>query len=174
MGLPTHTLTLLRHAKSAWGFEGLTDRQRPLNDRGETDAPAMGKRLRDAEVRPSLIMCSSAVRTTQTAKLFANAIGFPIEFIHKESSLYLASAPQILQIVSSQEAEFRNIVVVAHNPGISDLANELSDGLVGAMPTAGMLTVSADVPDWASFALGDVRVVGYDYPKNKNGPIKRI
>lgn len=172
MSLPTHTLTLMRHAKSGWGFESLTDRQRPLNERGENDAPVMGERLTAAGIRPSLIVCSAAVRTTQTARLFAKAIGFPVEFIHKEPALYLANASQVMQVVVAQGGEFQNMVVIGHNPGISDLAEQLSDGLTGAMPTAGMLTIAADVPDWASFSLGDIRVVGYDFPKNTNGPIK--
>ncbi|MEM7764071.1 MAG: histidine phosphatase family protein [Pseudomonadota bacterium] len=173
MSLTTHTLTLLRHAKSDWGFEGLTDRQRPLNARGERDAPEMGKRLKASGVRPSLIVCSSAVRTTQTAKLFAKAIGFPIEFIHREASLYLASAHGILKTIAEHDNDFKNIVLVGHNPGISEVAEQLSDGLTDHLPTAAMLTVRADVPDWQSFAFGAIDVVSYDFPKNADGPITR-
>lgn len=168
-----HTLTLMRHAKSAWGYQGLTDRQRPLNERGETDAPMMGERLKALGVRPSLIICSAAVRTTQTAKLVAKAIGFPIEFIHKETALYLAGPTDIMRLISAQDATFRNLLVVGHNPGISRLANELSDDLTGDMPTGGMLTVQAEVEDWTDFSLADIEVVGYDYPKNANGPVRR-
>ncbi|MEN7342366.1 MAG: histidine phosphatase family protein [Pseudomonadota bacterium] len=174
MALPTYTLTLLRHAKSEWGLEGLTDKQRPLNRRGERDAPEMGRRLKAAGVRPSLIVCSAAQRTVQTARLFAGAIGFPEEFIHRESALYLASAAGILDLIEQQESTFQNLVVVGHNPGISELAETLSDGLTTHMPTAAMLTLQAETDDWQGFRHAAIRIVGYDYPKNAAGPITRF
>ncbi|MDH3806604.1 MAG: histidine phosphatase family protein, partial [Gammaproteobacteria bacterium] len=63
------TLTLVRHAKSSWKDSGLSDRERPLNKRGERDAPVMGKRAAAAGLRPSQIISSPAVRAWTTAKI---------------------------------------------------------------------------------------------------------
>jgi len=74
-------LTLLRHAKSSWDDARLKDRNRPLNDRGERDAPVMGQRLRARGARPTLIITSPAVRARRTAQIIAREIGFPQEFL---------------------------------------------------------------------------------------------
>ena len=173
MALVTHTLTLMRHAKSSWGDPSLADHDRPLNDRGERDAPEMGQRLKARGIRPSLLLASTSRRTTQTARAVADAIGFPIEFIHRERELYLASAEEIMSAVCSQDQSFRNMLVIGHNPGISRLANFLGDDLPGDMPTAAMITLEADVDDWLGFAQAARRIVGYDYPKNAQGIITR-
>ena len=74
-------LTILRHAKSSWKDTSLRDRDRPLNKRGERDAPKMGKRIDAAGIRPSLIVSSPAVRAWTTAKIIADEIGYPIRVL---------------------------------------------------------------------------------------------
>jgi len=85
------TLTILRHAKSSWENESLADYERPLNKRGERDAPVMAKRIQEAGIRPSLIVASHAVRAWTTAKVVAQELSYPLEFLQREKDLYLAS-----------------------------------------------------------------------------------
>ena len=115
------TLTLVRHAKSSWKNNNLSDRQRPLNKRGERDAPVMGKRIKEHGIRPSLIVSSPAVRAWTTAKIIADEINYPWEFLQKEDSLYLASLDEILDVVMAQENEFNNLMMFGHNPGKQQL-----------------------------------------------------
>ena len=68
------TLVLIRHAKSSWSNPGEADFERPLNDRGERDAPRMGARLKELKIKPDLIVCSPAKRAKQTAKRIADAV----------------------------------------------------------------------------------------------------
>ncbi|MEO0574175.1 MAG: histidine phosphatase family protein [Pseudomonadota bacterium] len=174
MALKTHSLTLLRHAKSDWNDPDLSDHDRPLNQRGERDAPEMGKRLRARGIRPSLLMTSTAHRASQTCKMVAGALGFPVEFIHRERELYLAGPQTILNTLARQDESFHHVLIVCHNPGISEFAQMLSDNLVTEMPTCGMLTIEAETPDWASILHVARRVVGYDFPKNNAGVITRL
>ena len=83
-------LTLLRHAKSSWTEPSLADHDRVLSERGERDAPRMGKRMAARKVRPSLIIASSAARARATAKFIAEALKYPLEFLQIEKELYLA------------------------------------------------------------------------------------
>ena len=85
-------LTLLRHAKSSWKDPLLDDFDRPLNQRGERDAPVMGRRLQARGARPSMILTSPAKRALRTARLIAQAINYPAEFLQREAELYLAVA----------------------------------------------------------------------------------
>ena len=158
-------LTLLRHAKSSWGQPDLDDLHRPLNQRGQRDAPIMGRRLITLGVRPSLIVTSPAKRARETAKLLARQIGYPIEFIQTEKSLYLASATRILEIIELQEDTFSDIVLCAHNPGITDLAYQLSNHSIGDMPTCGLVTIESDTDSWNSFQDSSRTFIAYDYPK---------
>ena len=158
-------LTLLRHAKSSWGQPGLADHDRPLNQRGQHDAPLMARRLVTHDVRPSLIVTSSAKRARQTAKLLAREIGYPIEFMHTEKSLYLADPTTILEVIETQEDAFTDIIICCHNPGITDLANQLSGLAIDNVPTCGMVIITTDTDHWSEIASSARSFIGFDYPK---------
>lgn len=159
------TLTLLRHAKSSWDNSGLADHDRPLNGRGERDAPEMARRIRDASIRPSLIVSSPAKRTWDTAKALASEISYPLEFLQRDNKLYLANLETLIDYVSQQDTGFNNIVVVGHNPGITDFANFLSPGVTRNMPTCSIVSVSIDSDDWDLRKNPGITLNLYDYPK---------
>ena len=161
------TLTLVRHAKSSWKDTSLADRDRPLNGRGKRDAPEMGRRIAAAGIRPSLIVSSPAVRAWTTAKVIANEIGYPREFLQRDSALYLASVNGILDVIVSQDAGFNNLMLVGHNPGFTDFANYLVPGLTDNMPTAAVVSVELDTDDWSLYEKPDATLLLYDFPKNR-------
>ncbi len=158
-------LTLVRHAKSSWEDSKLSDRERPLNKRGEHDAPMMGKRIVAAGIRPSLILSSPAARAWTTAKIIAQEIGYPREFLQRENSLYLASLDNIIDVLVAQDAEFTSVVIVGHNPGLTTFANYLSPGLTDNLPTAGVVSVGFEQDDWDLHTAPKTELLTYDYPK---------
>jgi len=158
-------LTLLRHAKSSYRDFGLSDHDRPLSPRGERDAPAMGKRQVDDGVRPSLILTSTAVRARQTARLFAQATGYPREFVQSERGLYLAEPNAILEIVGLQDDSFNAITVCGHNPGITELACILSRTHIDNVPTSGIVILDAEIESWEQAERARWSLVKFDYPK---------
>lgn len=162
------TLTLVRHAKSSWKDSRLKDRERPLNKRGERDAPRMGQRIEAAGIRPSLILSSPAERAWVTAKIVADAIGYPIEFLQREEELYLASLDDLLDVVAAQDPGFNNLMVVGHNPGLTEFANFLSPGVTNNVPTAGVVSVSFEADDWQLYDRPAIELLLYDYPKRIN------
>jgi phosphohistidine phosphatase len=172
--MPTRTLTLLRHAKSSWSDPVLRDFDRPLNKRGQRDAPEMGRRLKGRGIRPSLIVTSPAVRALATARAVAEALGYPDELIQLEPGLYHASPDAILRIVAAQDDAHRHILVCGHNPGLTDLASRLVGTDVGNLPTAAVLSVAGDAEDWAAFPYCALELAGFDYPKNAQGVILRL
>lgn len=161
------TLTIFRHAKSSLDQPDLTDHDRPLNKRGERDAPVMAERLQSAGIRPSLILSSSAARAWRTARIVAKKIGYPLEFLQREPGLYHAGVTRLFEIIASQDGGFNNIVVVGHNPGLTDLANELEPGLTSNIPTAGFVAVQIDSDDWNLRDRVGVELIAYEYPKKR-------
>ena len=160
------TLTLVRHAKSSWDHPELDDRDRPLNKRGERDAPIMGRRIAAAGIRPSLIIASPATRAWSTAKIIANEISYPREFLQRESKLYHASLDTMLDVLVAQDTEFNSIMLVGHNPGMTTFANYLSPGITNNLPTAGVLSVSFEQDDWNLYSAPKTELVCYDTPKS--------
>ncbi len=159
-------LTLLRHAKSSWQDAGpASDHDRPLSQRGQQDAPVMGRRMLARGSRPSLILCSPAVRARQTAQLIALELGYPPEFLQREPELYLASPEQIMAVVARQADAFRDIIVCGHNPGLTELANQLTDSDIDNIPTCGMAVIDLDLDSWMSLAATPGSLQLFDYPK---------
>lgn len=158
-------LTLLRHAKSSWQESGTSDHDRPLNQRGERDAPVMGRRLLARGARPSLILTSTALRARHTAQIIARELGYPGEFLQREPELYLATPDQILAVLARQADSFRNIIVCGHNPGLTELANRLTDSDIDNIPTCGMVEIELKLQSWADIATAAGKLQLFDYPK---------
>jgi phosphohistidine phosphatase len=158
-------LTIVRHAKSSWKDTSLSDKKRPLNRRGERDAPMMGQRIHEHGIRPSLIVTSPATRARTTAKIVAKAINYPLEFLQKEETLYLASLDEILDVVVAQDNDFNNMMLVGHNPGMTDFANFLVPGLTNNLPTAGVVSVQIDQDNWSLYERPPTELLVHDWPK---------
>lgn len=148
-------LTLLRHAKSAYPL-GVADHERPLNPRGERDAPVAGRVLAAAPAI-SLALVSDAVRAQQTWQLAAAALpGVPMR---TEPRLYHALAMDILDVVSDVPEEMGHVVLVGHNPGLEEFALMLArpddssryDALNAKFPTSAIAMLN--VPgSWAQIS----------------------
>jgi len=163
--LDMKTLTLLRHAKSSWKDASLQDRERPLNGRGQRDAPVMAERIKDAGIRPSLILSSPATRAWTTAKAIAHEIGYPAEFLQQDERLYHASVRSLLGVISEQDPGFNNVMIVGHNPGLTDFANYLIPDLTDNIPTCGVVSFEIDREDWNLDSDAENKLMIYDYPK---------
>ena len=119
------TIYLVRHAKSSWDDPFQDDFDRPLNERGRTDAPRMARRLKEKEIHPDLLLSSPAARAISTCKVIAETAGYHHNQIKTDSRLYHASEETLLQIVKKLSDEIDVVMIFAHNPGLTDFANRL-------------------------------------------------
>lgn len=161
------TLTIVRHAKSSWDFPELSDRERPLNDRGNRTAPIMGARMLEAGISPEKIVSSPAVRAWRTAEIIAEVISYPAENLVPDQRLYHASVPETLTVIADQGEDCDHLMIVGHNPGFTDLANYLSPDLTWNLPTAGIVTVNCEDEDFDLKRNPAATLVYHDYPKKK-------
>jgi phosphohistidine phosphatase len=160
-------LTLVRHAKSDWSLPGQQDWDRPLNKRGQRDAPEMARRLRARKLKPDLVLASPAVRALTTAAIMARELKVPAAQVRQDERLYLASPADMLAVIRELGGTARHLMVFGHNPGITDFANRLSAGdQIDNLPTSGVFTATFDIDDWSALAWESGQDATFDYPKN--------
>jgi phosphohistidine phosphatase len=156
------TLSLLRHAKSSRDDAELEDHERPLAKRGTKDAPRIGRFMAAEEVRPDLVLCSSAVRTRATLTLvLAELPGRPPEIAY-DDELYLAAPPGLLGRLAKVKASVGHVLMVGHNPGLHALALALTGGgehkalagLAGKFPTGALAVIDFDAGSWSALKPG--------------------
>nr|WP_283094780.1 histidine phosphatase family protein [Loktanella sp. SALINAS62] len=157
-------LILIRHAKSGWDNPMLDDFDRTLTDRGLRDAARMGEWLRNNGHIPDVTLCSAAQRTRETA----GTLELPGETDFVDA-LYLASPDVLLRHIRKQSAPC--VAVIAHNPGIADLAALLVSTPPDAprfsdYPTSATTVLSFDIDDWSDMKTGDL--VAFRTPHDSN------
>ena len=141
------SLLLMRHAKSVHP-DGMNDHERPLNDRGRKDAPAMGRLLKDEGFVPDIIVSSTAVRALTTARLAAEACGCKNE-VAVARELYLPHPNEMLQVMAAQPDDAQCIMLVSHNPSTEALVHFLT-GALEPVPTAAIAHIELDIDSWST------------------------
>jgi phosphohistidine phosphatase len=151
----------------------LVDISRPLAERGERDALRIGERLHEQRLRPTLILTSPAARALRTAQLVASAIDYPQGGIALDRGLYLAEPAVIVEIIAAQDTAVETLLVVGHNPGLTDLVHRLlPDFDVDDMPTGAVVGVDyAEAIAWARLGGAAATLSYYDFPKNSRAPV---
>lgn len=160
------TLLLVRHAKSSWDDPGTDDIDRPLNDRGKTDAPVMAKRLKNKGIKIDTFISSPAKRARRTARYFAEEYNLEKKDIVIEDKLYMASPAAFAETIRDIKDKFDVAILFAHNPGITDFANNLTQVRIDNMPTCAIFAVTANTDTWAEFEKSEKNFLFFDYPKN--------
>jgi phosphohistidine phosphatase len=160
-------LILLRHAKSSWKNPALDDADRPLTERGERDAPRMGGRLKDRGAKPTLLLTSPARRALHTAEIVGRALGLGQERTLQCLSSTLGFARRYPRGRRGAEDAHECLLLVGHNPGLTELVNELLPGLaLDNLPTAGVVGIDVAASTWSAAARMRGRLSYLDYPKN--------
>jgi len=143
----------------------MTDFDRPLNERGKKDAPAMADRLIARGIIIGSFVSSPAKRARKTAKIFSQAFKRSEEEIILIPELYLASSNVFESVLASIESDSDTIALFSHNPGITDFANTLTAARIDDIPTCGIFAVSVDTDDWKNFRAAKKEFLFFDYPK---------
>lgn len=142
------TIYLLRHAKSSWKDESLSDIERPLNGRGKKAADTMGAFLKREKILVDLVLSSSAVRARQTIDrvLVAANIVTDVRF---DERIYEAGVQRLVEIVRQIENGKKNVVLVGHNPGFEELLEWLT-GTIERMQTGALAKIGLKTTSWNS------------------------
>lgn len=158
-------LLLIRHAKSSWDENTPRDFDRPLNERGLKEAPAMALRLLSKNISIDAFISSPANRALTTAKLFAKAYGVKEKNIIQIPELYNATGEIFFQIIQSLNNDFKTVALFSHNPGITYFINQLTATQIDHMPTCGIFAINIKTDKWENFELAEKEFWFFDYPK---------
>jgi len=163
------TLFIIRHAKSSWDASNIDDFERPLNDRGKRDAPRMGKRLKEKDIHPTLLLSSPAKRALSTAKRIAKVLKYPKDDIKTDRRLYHADEETMLTVVRELKDKQDVVMIFSHNPGLTEFVNSLMDGEldIDNVPTCGIVAFKLNLETWKDVDWGKGKLLFFDYPKSK-------
>ena len=158
-------LLIVRHAKSSWEDDTLSDFERPLNERGQKEALSMAQQAAMSEWRPDLIVCSTALRAQQTMRYFVSALDPDgnVEVRH-EKNIYDATIASLLDIVNGLPKEANRVILFGHNPGFSKLLAFLT-GEYYDMPTCACGLVQMEIEDWIYLYENCGTLKAYNYPR---------
>ncbi len=163
-------LTLVRHAQAEPLTAGADDAARALDRKGHADAAEMARRCLDVRLIPDLLVASTALRTRQTADAFARVLELEPGRVRHEARLYLARPAQLLAVVREFGASLPHVMLVGHNPGISEFAQALAPGAaLGDFDTAATCMLTLDAPAWTDAGTCAVYEVRYDTPRRRIG-----
>jgi phosphohistidine phosphatase len=163
-------LTLMRHADAQWKDPDVADFARPLNRRGQSEAESMARRLTELTLVPDLIVTSSARRAAQTGEIIVHELSLLPRTIRYEEALYLGGAQDILQLVRSIGPRVAHLMIIGHNPGISEAAHLLVPGSeTGGLSTAALCTITFDTDQWSAVAPTLMRESKNETPPSPSG-----
>ncbi len=149
------TVLIMRHAKSDWDSNARTDHERPLNERGEEEAPLMGAWLKEQELVPDWIISSTAVRARQTAQGVIDGSGYENDWA-QTPDFYHADPEAYLEKLAELPDSLERVMVVGHNPGIAELVEWLTGEPV-MVTTGNVAQVALSLTRWADIMTDDLQ-----------------
>jgi phosphohistidine phosphatase len=158
-------LFIIRHAKSSWKDTGMDDHERPLNKRGERDAPFMGHLLKEKKISPDLMVSSTATRAYSTATEFAKQLDYKKEKIVKAKELYLAERSGLVNFITNMDEKVETLFLFGHNPGVSTLANYLCSTEAGELPTCAICGLRFEIDSWKDIGPRQGELILFEFPK---------
>lgn len=160
------TLQIVRHAKSSWDYDSLSDIDRPLKLRGIKNAYEMARRLKIRNSLPKLILTSPANRALHTAIIFARVFELPFANLNIEVKLYETGEERLLDLLKHIPDEVNSVMLVGHNPVFTNFANLFVSTPIANIPTAGIVTIAFEAASWQDISREKVKTENSDFPAN--------
>ena len=158
---------VLRHAKSSWDNSNLSDFDRPLADRGISDAKKMSNFLKDMNIKIDKVLCSNAIRAKETFDLTADGFNFEIDKATYLDKLYFGDTTTIIQDLKELDESLNNILIVGHNPTLHYLVEILTNESINRFTTCNLATISHN-GEWVSLNSQQCSIKSLIRPKELN------
>jgi len=156
-------LTLVRHAKSSWADEKTKDFDRPLKERGFSDADLMADLVKEKNLIPDKIISSPALRAKTTAKIFAKK--FKIKDIELDENIYYKGLNEIEEIIALTDDKVKHLMLFGHQPYIAALHSYFTGDFLTHIPTTGISHLSFQLNNWEAISANTASSIFVVYPK---------
>ena len=160
-------LYLVRHAKSSWRHDGLSDMDRPLKGSGIRDAYNTSEWLRQEGERPQKIFSSPATRALHTALIFSKQLQLTFDNLEIREEIYMASNKAMFEFVKGLNDDWDSVMIFGHNPTLTDFVNKCIDHRIDNVPTTGVACLNFESKNWSSIDK-KADLLFFDYPKRRN------
>lgn len=157
-------ILIMRHAKSDWSDNSLSDFDRPLNKRGKKAAPVMGEEIKKRKLTPDVIISSPAKRAKRTAKIVAEKCGYDKKIIFNED-FYFGYVNDVFKAVKNLPNKKKSVMLFGHNPTWEHLV-ELLAGEYVIMPTAALAVLHFKSDNWQNLKKYSCELVLHIKPKD--------
>jgi len=148
------TLLLMRHGKSSWKDDSLSDHERPLKKRGRRDSKRIAQELDKNDLYPHIILSSSATRAKETAEIIIDTLDYENRIIYSDQ-LYMAEPEDFIDVLSQLSDDYEMVLVIGHNPGMEALI-QIIEGDIECLPTAGLGHLELVLDSWQDFSLDTI------------------
>ena len=142
------SIYIVRHAKSSWDPPDLSDEERPLLEKGIQKTFKVIEYLNDHRIKADLILSSPAVRARETARLIAKGIRYPEEKITLMTQIYHFDREYLLSELCGLSDEIQSVMIVGHNPGVTQFASYLTGKETEWLPTSGIAGIDFSTDQW--------------------------
>jgi len=145
------TLLLMRHGKSSWKDDSISDHERPLKKRGRRDTKRIAEEIDKNDLYPHIILSSTAVRAKETAEILIDTLDFENRIIFSDQ-LYMAEPEDFIDVLSQLNDDYETVLVIGHNPGMEALI-QIIEGDIECLPTAGLGHLVLAIDSWQDISL---------------------
>jgi len=154
------TLYMIRHAKSSWEFD-VSDKKRPLNQRGLKDADLIGQKLKSIVKSVDKVLCSPAERAFTTANIVLSHLDIDESSFFVEPKLYDFGGSLVIEAIKDCDNAVDTLMIFGHNHAFTYLANLYGDEKIDNVPTAGVVIIEFDVSKWKKINVGKTLLTLY-------------
>lgn len=163
------TIYIVRHAKSSWNELDMPDEQRPLLEKGKKRTLKVLDYLHENHIKVDSMISSPAVRALETAKILAKGLKYPISEIRIDSKIYHADSNYILNQFFGLPDHLGSVMIIGHNPSLTDFVNMFLDTPIENLPTTGVVSFTFVADRWESLADAGRKTNFILFPKELPG-----
>ena len=148
----------MRHGKSSWDYD-VSDKDRPLKERGIRDAHLVARKFIDSSVKIDAAFSSPANRALHTSMIFLRILSYDLDNFKVKESLYDFSGNSVFDFVKSLDNDMETIAIFGHNYAFTNLANRWGDQYIENLPTAGLVRIQFEEKDWSNIQKGSTKQI---------------
>ncbi len=147
-------LFLLRHAETELQQAGQSDFDRQLLQKGHDQIGYLAQKLTRIHFHTDSIICSPAMRAKTTALSLLSALNINSDYIQFDQAIYSAEVAELFEIIKETKDNCRHLLVIGHNPTLSDLVTNLVKGFADGLRTCDFISIELNVDHWSDIHRG--------------------